>query len=120
MAKCGDLFREAATRETLFDVQSKSQLTMQRVDTAYAQLAIAAGAPRTLCPKSYFVSEQTPSIQYNARKCAALNCLRKMQCPVSTLPDPSFSARVPILRHCDAFVTNFTAAEFRALYSNVR
>ncbi|GBP74221.1 hypothetical protein EVAR_54574_1 [Eumeta japonica] len=24
--------------------------------------------------------------------------------------------RVPILRHCDAFVTNFIAVEFRALY----
>ncbi|GBP96027.1 hypothetical protein EVAR_71391_1 [Eumeta japonica] len=30
--------------------------------------------------------------------------------PFSLLP------RVPILRHCDAFVTNFTAAELRALY----
>ncbi|GBP15381.1 hypothetical protein EVAR_80555_1 [Eumeta japonica] len=26
--------------------------------------------------------------------------------------------RVPISRRCDAFVTNFTAAEFRALYRN--
>ncbi|GBP79485.1 hypothetical protein EVAR_59159_1 [Eumeta japonica] len=26
--------------------------------------------------------------------------------------------RVPILRHCDAFVTNFTAVEFRALFCN--
>ncbi|GBP73745.1 hypothetical protein EVAR_46885_1 [Eumeta japonica] len=32
-----------------------------------------------------------------------------------------FLPRVPILRHCDAFVTNFTAEEFRAmyLYSNI-
>ncbi|GBP55340.1 hypothetical protein EVAR_43096_1 [Eumeta japonica] len=29
-------------------------------------------------------------------------------------------SRVPILRHCDAFVTNFTAAEFLALYCCVR
>ncbi|GBP16699.1 hypothetical protein EVAR_13323_1 [Eumeta japonica] len=27
--------------------------------------------------------------------------------------------RFPILRLCDAFVTNFTAADFRALYSTV-
>ncbi|GBP72316.1 hypothetical protein EVAR_90412_1 [Eumeta japonica] len=31
-------------------------------------------------------------------------------------PQPFLLPRVPILRFCDAFVTNFTAAEFRALY----
>ncbi|GBP17490.1 hypothetical protein EVAR_8838_1 [Eumeta japonica] len=32
-------------------------------------------------------------------------------------PDPSFFfLHISILRHCDAFVTNFTAAQFRALY----
>ncbi|GBP48552.1 hypothetical protein EVAR_38526_1 [Eumeta japonica] len=40
-----------------------------------------------------------------------------MRCVGSTLPDPSFfSPAFTIFRHCDAFVTNLTAAEFHALY----
>ncbi|GBP60266.1 hypothetical protein EVAR_14028_1 [Eumeta japonica] len=39
-----------------------------------------------------------------------------------TLPYPPFftPAFRSVLRHCDAFVTNFTAAEFRALYCTIR
>ncbi|GBP39064.1 hypothetical protein EVAR_27422_1 [Eumeta japonica] len=41
------------------------------------------------------------------------NCLtRRYNAPRPFLLLP----RVPVLRRCDAFVTNFTAAEFRALY----
>ncbi|GBP36428.1 hypothetical protein EVAR_88008_1 [Eumeta japonica] len=36
-----------------------------------------------------------------------------MQCAGPTLPDPSSFPSVPVLRHCNAFTTNFTAAEFR-------
>ncbi|GBP95076.1 hypothetical protein EVAR_98370_1 [Eumeta japonica] len=40
-----------------------------------------------------------------------------MRCVGSTLPDPSFfSPHSLFSRHCDAFVTNLTAAEFHALY----
>ncbi|GBP97755.1 hypothetical protein EVAR_91980_1 [Eumeta japonica] len=40
------------------------------------------------------------------------NAMRRFNAPQPFLLLP----RVPILRFCDAFVTNFTAAEFRALY----
>ncbi|GBP41523.1 hypothetical protein EVAR_20328_1 [Eumeta japonica] len=43
-----------------------------------------------------------------------------MRCAGSKRPNLTFFPRVPILRHCDAFVSNFTAAEFRALYCCVR
>ncbi|GBP23197.1 hypothetical protein EVAR_82362_1 [Eumeta japonica] len=36
-----------------------------------------------------------------------------MQCAGLALLDSSFFSRVPILRRCDAFVANFTAAEFQ-------
>ncbi|GBP63376.1 3-ketoacyl-CoA thiolase, mitochondrial [Eumeta japonica] len=47
-------------------------------------------------------------VQYNARNFAALYWLRKNYAPRPLL----LHRRVPVLRHCDAFVTNFTAAEF--------
>ncbi|GBP54350.1 Helicase SKI2W [Eumeta japonica] len=44
----------------------------------------------------------------------ANDMMRRCNTPRSFLLLPR---RLPILRHCDAFGTNFTAAEFRALYS---
>ncbi|GBP65065.1 hypothetical protein EVAR_46859_1 [Eumeta japonica] len=62
--------------------------------------------------------EEGSSVQYNARSFAALNYLRIMQYAGLTLPEPRpflLHSCVPILCHCDAFVTNFTAVEFRTL-----
>ncbi|GBP61388.1 hypothetical protein EVAR_37918_1 [Eumeta japonica] len=57
--------------------------------------------------------------EYNARSFAVLNWLRIIYCACITLPGLSHLLRcIPILRHCDTFVTNFTAAKFRALYCN--
>ncbi|GBP65367.1 hypothetical protein EVAR_53399_1 [Eumeta japonica] len=53
-----------------------------------------------------------PSMQWNIRNSAALNCLRMMQCACSARPNPS-PPRSYFTSHCGAFVPNFTTAEFR-------
>ncbi|GBO99698.1 hypothetical protein EVAR_794_1 [Eumeta japonica] len=57
---------------------------------------------------------EAPDVQYNARNCRselpAIDVMHRFNTPWLLLP------RVSILRHCDAFVANFTAAEFRALF----
>ncbi|GBP36551.1 hypothetical protein EVAR_8386_1 [Eumeta japonica] len=55
--------------------------------------------------------------QYNAPKLAALNWLRMIYCAPRLF---LLIQSVLILRHCDTFVTNFTSAKFRALYSTRR
>ncbi|GBP28900.1 hypothetical protein EVAR_93544_1 [Eumeta japonica] len=63
------------------------------------------------CKHSDYLSN---TVRNNARKSAALNCLRmRFNAPRPFL----LLLRVPTLDYCDNFVTSFTAAEFRALYS---
>ncbi|GBP69318.1 hypothetical protein EVAR_49605_1 [Eumeta japonica] len=64
-------------------------------------------------PASYAVQNRSfDPVQYKTRNSAALNCLRMMQYAGPTLLDPCFFSPLPNLRYCDAFATNFTAAEF--------
>ncbi|GBP92075.1 hypothetical protein EVAR_66389_1 [Eumeta japonica] len=132
-AKCGD---DPAVKCATFELGGAGSIltvcgSNDNFDVEYEALFDSKTNHRRACTRNLVVHsreselQRSTDIQYrsifrkftlkkNARNSAALNCLRMMQCVGVTLPDPSFFfPKFPILRNCDAFANNFTAAEFR-------
>ncbi|GBP63593.1 Cilia- and flagella-associated protein 251 [Eumeta japonica] len=91
--------------KTIISADAKYLLVLGYQDKAIFQLWIWA-----------FGLNEPHGAQYNERNSVALNCLRTMKCAGLMFPDPSsFTPRMPILRRCDAFLTNLKAAEFHQI-----
>ncbi|GBP40092.1 hypothetical protein EVAR_33668_1 [Eumeta japonica] len=60
----------------------------------------------------YIIGAVNPVDTIQRSELTANYAVRRFRAPRPSLPLP----RLPILHHCNSFVTDFTAAQFRALY----